>query len=265
MDTEPIQENPESLDSLQPTEGSLPWLRQKGETRKIKQLEDAVTDAIEKLSKYKDIFLTQNDILEYYKLAAKAGSTLLQDWAEFNQYYSYPPIDIEDLSDRVDLKQADVDLYRNLAVIARDEAIQLKNKNMNEKANEKMEYSRRNYAIYQRLSNNSGIHHYSATGAITELLAKAEIVSLLFNPAIITAQKELDATIDDIYDNKGDLPEIDSGLIRVCLRCSVSKKDFPFVHDEFEKLQKYFADKNNVSVEDMERFTAWRVKQMFSD
>lgn len=264
MDTEPIQNNLESLNTLQPTEGSLPWLRQRGDLEQIRQLKNEVTDAIRKLSNYKDNPFTRKDVLGYAKLATKAGSGLLWDWVEFSRYYPYPPIEVKiDDPDRIEWVYAKKDLERNLAVIAREEAIELKNRGMNEEASSKMKLAKISFERYQRFTDTS--IYYEHRGFIGELFEKAEVVNLFFDPKVESALEELNRTTYDISESKIHLQGIDSGLIRVWSSCSPPMKDFPFVHEEYEKLRRYIADKNNVAPEDIKRLTSWKINEMFPD
>src|SRR3989338_2985648 len=126
MNFESIQRNPEipkTLEQLTPAEGSLPWLKRQNRKEEAIQLEQQTTQAIQKLSRYKDINFAKKDAENYLKLAAKTGSALLLQWTEFNIYY--PNLQIP--NDAILISTAKIELARNLAVMTYDEAKDLQN------------------------------------------------------------------------------------------------------------------------------------------
>lgn len=260
-----------TLESLQPTESSLPWLRQKGMTEQAEDLERKTEEAINKLRNYKDNPFTEEDALRYSQLAAKSGSGLLQFWVGFNMYYPYPWVEPENDDSRKAWSKANKEFDRNRAVLFRDEATKEKKPDeAKRKLRVAQNYFNRHVDNISRAGVQISIDVEKIKESFQEFDDNTEIAGLFFDPKISETVEEYRNATYSMGDGKLQIPGIDAGLIRVAsailpLPNSMEDKEAPEVIEARKKLLQYFADKNKVSMEDIKRLEDYEARAMFPD
>lgn len=261
MSFESIRQNPEipkTLEQLTPTKGSLPWLKQQGRKEEADLLRQKATNAIQKLTRFKDINFTPKEAKECFELAAKTGSELLIQWTEFNIYY--PNLQLP--NSLMLINNAKLELARNLAVITRDEAMEFKQQGRKEE--ETLQQAKNLFSWYvKRLR-----YHKPVSIPLVDIQEKlnTDIVEMFFSDDVKNADNELIQTGINIFDdNQVTIEGIDNGLIRVYVACAANlpKDHFPQVYNEYNKLKQYIANKHSVSVEDMDKFSDWETNEIF--
>jgi len=219
---------------------------QSGLTEEAQELKMQANKAIDKLKNYKDLYLTPDNILEYTKLAAQTASRRLFVWTIFNTYYPFPTLEPRTEDEKQEYIQSKAEFYQNYAVLKRNEYLQSKaDGNENPQLLREAELMFLDYIDILKRPNsltNSQRHE-----TIEE--EEEEWASIFFKQEVVDANKELYETTQAAKTSNLQIPDIDSGLIRVA--GYIDFEDFPMVGDEYEKLRRIVASKHGVTIEEM--------------
>lgn len=249
---------PSSLETLQPSTGSLLALGDQGNGHGMKNLLNQYRHTLHKLSRYKQTTITENDILPLWDLTAKTASSELHDWIEFHCYYRYPPVIIPD-SERLEWVQLHREFDRNKAVqLYRRSKVLTVHKKFN-RAERCLKIARFLFNEYVREPGRIVLNATQTKNIEHHIDDQNTLVSNFFDEKIVSAIEMLHEIVDSMCDGKLTIPGIDEGLIRVF----AAGVPFEFVMKEHDKLMRYVAKTNGINVRDMHKYIYATVNEMF--
>lgn len=265
---------PETLDTLLPTEGSVPWLRQHNQFKEMFALERRAAFSIQVLRNYETTQFDKESVIPFVELAAQTVSPMLFDWTTFHALYHEPPIteadflgeDGEPTPEYRRYLTTQMNYARNSAVDQRDQASNLHKLGDKERAAGKWKSAQSFYEWYQEVKesiNNlsevsiSQNDHELSKQNVIFLSDPTAIDTIPFEDAVADAVEEFGELFEKLIEGHGFVPGVNNRILRTYDTHYMIKPEFTFVTDEFLKVRHYIAERNGVTVEDMDRYTEW--------